>query len=66
MNKDFIKLELDELVNQFNSAMALAISGEPLLANDCLFLVDYQIHKIHTHLGFVHPQLIEAKNVTYD
>ena len=66
MNALFIKLELDELVNQFNAAMALAIAGQPLLANDCLFLVDDQIYKIHTHLGFIHPKLTEAKNVTYD
>ncbi len=66
MNRHFIKAELDELVHQFNTAMALAISGLPEEANERLILVDYQIHKIHMHIGFVHPKLIEAKNVTYE
>ena len=66
MNKEFLKAALDELVSNMNTAMALAISGEPLLANDHLILADYAIHRLHTHLGYEHPKLILAVNVTYD
>jgi hypothetical protein len=65
MNNALMKQLIDELVGHFNAAMALAISGEPLLANESLHEVDYVIYRTYAMLGYDHPALIEAKRHDY-
>jgi hypothetical protein len=60
MNKILLKQLTDDLVGHFNAAMALAISGQPVLADEYLHEVDYVIYSIYAVLGYDHPALVEV------